>query len=133
MLVLDPEIVGPWVCSEAGGTWFPGPTTIGWAKGGKLVAGVIYEDFNHAQVVCHIAGVGNWATREYLWTIFDYPFNQLKVNRITVPVASTNTRSKRFVKRLGFEHEATLTDAHPQGDILIYKITADKCRWLGLK
>lgn len=134
MIVTDASRIGPWVCDRAGGRWVEGRgTAIGWVKDGQLVAGVLYEDWNGANVVCHIAAEGNWASREYLWTIFDYPFRQLRVNRITVPVASVNERCRRFVQHLGFEREATLRGAHPQGDIELYKITPDKCRWLTLK
>jgi RimJ/RimL family protein N-acetyltransferase len=130
-LCFDSDWIGNWVCERAGGTWIPNRgRTIGRIKNGELVAGVIYEDYNGANVVCHIAGVRDWATRAYLRTIFDYPFNQLRVKRITVPVASNNARSIRFVEHLGFEREATLRDAHPDGDLFIYKITADKCRWV---
>lgn len=131
MLLLDPDVIGPWVCARAGGTWVQGRgSAIGWVKDDLLVAGVLYEDFNGANVVCHIAGEGRWANREYLWTIFDYPFNQLKVGRITVPIASINTKAQNFVEHLGFEREAILRGAHPAGDLIIYKMTADKCRWL---
>ena len=134
MLLIDADTLGPWVCARAGGSWISGRgTAIGWVKGDQIVAGVLYEDYNGANVVCHIAGEGNWANRQYLWTIFDYPFNQLNVKRITVPVADSNVKSKRFVEHLGFEKEAVLRDAHPDGDLIIYKMTADKCRWLGIK
>jgi len=134
MLCVDESVIGPWVCDKSGGTWVQGRgKAIGWIKDETLVAGVLYEDFNGVNVVCHIAGVGNWATRQYLWTIFDYPFKQLKVNRITVPVADSNEKSKRFVEHLGFEREAILHDAHPDGDLILYKMTADKCRWLGVR
>lgn len=133
MLVLDPAIVAPWVFARAGGAYYEGGcTAIGWAKDGALTAGVVYENYNHANVVCHIAGEGNWAVRPFLKVIFDYPFRQLKTKRITAPVASVNSVCQAFVKRLGFEHEATLIDAHPEGDILFFKMTADKCRWLEL-
>lgn len=131
MLCLDASRVGPWVCERAGGTWIAGRgTAIGLLKDDALCAGVLYEDWNGANVVCHIAAEGAWANRSFLWTIFDYPFGQLGVRRITAPVASVNHVSRKFVEHLGFELEATLSAAHPEGDILLYRITPDKCRWL---
>lgn len=105
---------------------------IGWQKDGEIVAGVAYANWNGVNVECHIASDGSkrWATREYLWTIFDYPFRQLKVNRITVCVGEGNTASRRFVEKLGFTHEATLDSAHPSGDLLIYRMWSDNCRWI---
>lgn len=135
MIITDPYIVGPWVCEKAGGSWVPGRgAAIGRTDAsGALVAGVLYEDWNGANVLCHIRGEAGWANRRFLWMIHDYPFNQLGVKRITAPVASTNADCIGLVGHLGFELEACLKDAHPDGDILIYKLTPDKARWLHLK
>lgn len=131
MMVFDVRQIGPWVCGRAGGQWTQGRGAgIGRQVDGKLVGGILYEDYNGANVICHIAGEGNWLNKTFLWMIFDYPFNQLGVRRMTAPVASTNAACINFVERLGFEREAILHDAHPDGDIIIYKMTADKCRWL---
>lgn len=132
MLCLDSHVVGPWVCQRAGGQWVEGSgAAIGWVSKGRLTAGVLYCEWNGANVVVHMAGEGNFLTRKYLYTIFDYPFNQLKVKRVTLPIASSNKKAIRFVKHLGFELEATLQDAHPSGDLLLFKMTRDECRWLG--
>lgn len=105
---------------------------IGWQRGGYLVAGVAYADWNGPNVVCHIASDGSrrWATRQYLWTIFDYPFNQLGVKRITVCVGEGNSASRRFVQHLGFGLESTLLDAHPTGDLLVYSMFKEQCKWI---
>jgi len=130
-LCLDASIVGPWVCERAGGTWVPGRgTAIGKLNEGKLQAGVLYEDFNKANVMCHIAGEGNWATRDYLNVIFDYPFNQLSVKRITVPVASDNIKSINLVSRMGFTLECTLAQATPEGDLHLFRMWRDDCQYI---
>ena len=100
----------------------------------RMIAGVVYEDWNRVNVVCHIAAEGKrWLTREYLWTIFDYPFNQLGVGRITVCVGEGNAASRRFCEHLGFALEARLDKAHPTGDILVYRLRKPECRWLALR
>ena len=105
---------------------------IGWQRGGKLIAGVAYAEWNGVNVVCHIASDGSrqWLNRQYLWTIFDYPFNQLKCKRITVCVGEGNADSRRFVLHLGFELEATLRAAHPTGDLLVYSMFKEGCKWI---
>lgn len=105
---------------------------IGWEKNGQLVAGVAYAQWNGPNIVCHIASDGSkrWATREYLWTIFDYPFTQLGCKRITVEVGGGNDASNRFVRHLGFTLEATLDSAHPSGDLLVYRMWRHECRFL---
>ena len=111
---------------------FGAATAIGWESNGVLVAGTAYAEWNGHNVVCHIASDGSrrWATREYLWTIFDYPFTQLKVKRITVCVGEGNRPSRRFVEHLGFTLEATLRNAHPSGDLLVYSMFKERCKWL---
>lgn len=104
---------------------------IGWERGGDLVAGVAYADWNGPNVICHIAATGkNWATRQYLWTIFDYPFNQLRAKRITVCVGEGNAVSRKFVCHLGFELEAIHPLAHPTGALLTYRMWQQDCRFL---
>ena len=131
MIVLGKEVV-EWVArrtNEFGG--FGTDIGIGWARAGQLVASVAYADWNGPNVVCHIAADGKrWATREYLWTIFDYPFNQLRVKRITVCVGEGNAASRRFVEHLGFTLEAELAGAHPTGDLRIYRMFRSDCRYL---
>lgn len=132
----DPDIIGPWVTARGGGDYVPGScSAIGRVRDGRIVGGIIYESCNGANVVCHIAADGfSWLNRTFLFQIFDYPFRQLGVNRMTAPVASVNKKARRFVERLGFDAEATLKDAHPEGDIIIYRMTRDNARrWLELR
>lgn len=132
-IIFDPGVIGPWVCERATeSNYTPGTAqAIGKVKGGQVVAGVLYQDFNGVNMFCHIAGEGQgWLDRRFLSIIFHYPFIQLKARRITGVVPSINERARRFNERLGFEQEATLLDAHPGGDLIIYVMTANKCRWL---
>lgn len=110
---------------------------IGLEQDSQLIAGVAYCQFNGPNVVCHIAsdGTRRWANREFLWTIFDYPFNQAKVKRITVCIGQGNAASIRFVEHLGFQFETFLgDDSHPSGKTLIYFMRKPHAeRWLRLK
>lgn len=132
MIVLGKGVV-EWIASRTGEfNNFGTEIGIGWKRHGKIVAGVAYANWNGINVECHIASdeTKRWATREYLWTIFDYPFNQLKVRRITVCVGEGNKDSRRFVEHLGFKIEARLEGAHPTGAILIYRMDRQDCRFI---
>ncbi|ABR91756.1 Uncharacterized conserved protein [Janthinobacterium sp. Marseille] len=107
-------------------------TGIGWERDGKLVAGVAYNDFNGVNMCTHIALEGAM-TKKFLWAIFDYPFNQAKVNRITALVGEGNEKSLNLCRKLGFTEEARLDGAHPTGDMVILKMWRKDCRWLGIK
>lgn len=111
---------------------FGGGTAIGWQKDGEIVAGVVYCDWNGVNVVCHIASDGSktWLTRHYLRTIFDYPYNQLNCNRITVEIGEGNAASLNLAMKLGFTVEARLSQAHPTGDLLILRLWKSDCQWL---
>ena len=101
----------------------------------KLVAGVAYANWNGPNVECHIASDGSrkWLTRQYLSVIFDYPYNQLGVDRITVCVGEGNAESNRFVKHLGFVLESSLAGAHPTGKLHIYRLWRHECRFLQVR
>ena len=98
------------------------------------IGGVAYADWNGVNVVAHIASDGSrqWMSKRFLWTIFDYPFNQLKVNRITCEIGSKNLNSINLCERLGFACETALQGAHPDGDLLIYRLWKRDCKWINL-
>ena len=110
--------------------WTPeNSATIGWVN--KEIESVVwYEDFNKKSVTCHIY-LGKGLNKQYLNTIFDYPFVQLGVDKIIAPVISSNDKSVEFVKKLGFEEQARLLDVFPTGDLLFFVMSKDKCKFLG--
>lgn len=71
-------------------------------------------------------------TREMLWYAFAYPFLQLRVQKILGLVAGSDKAVRAFDEHLGFVLEATLKDAHPEGDLLVYSMTKSQCRWLDI-
>ena len=131
-IIFDPNVVGPWVCEKASmPAYTPGTAqAIGRVRDGQIVAGVLYQDFNGVNVFCHIAVEPGGMSRQFLSMIFNYPFVQLGAKRITGVVPSINEAARKFDEHLGFELEAILSGAHPEGDLCIYTMTADKCRWL---
>ncbi len=131
------DLVGNWVMQRTGGTWTKGRGVgIGLLDSDRgLIAGVVFDSWNGASVCMHVAAVpgSRWMTREYLKFCFSYPFEQLKVKKILGLVGSQNLAAQRFDEHLGFVLEATLNDAHPDGALLIYTMTAAQCRHLHVK
>ena len=121
--------VGPWVARKIFGPWNGSPA-IGLERHGEIVAGVIYENWNRRSVTCHIA-VQGLMTPAYLGAIFHYPFIYLGCDKILAPVSEGNEESIRFVENLGFQEEARLHDAHPDGSLLIFTMTKAACRFIG--
>jgi RimJ/RimL family protein N-acetyltransferase len=123
--------VVPWVEQRLEATMHA-DEAIGLERDGEIVAGVVYENWNGASFVCHIA-VEGLLTPAYLAAIFHYPFVHCAARKILVPVAESNEKSLRFVGKLGFRLEHRILDAHPDGAILLYGMTPDSCRFIGEK
>lgn len=130
MIVIGAEKVAPWVSKKMLGARFKADEAIGLERDGEIVAGVVYEDWNGASFVCHIAVEGRM-TPGYLGAIFHYPFVHCGAQKIIAPVAESNEDSVAFVENLGFRLEHRILDAHPDGAIRLYSMTADNCRFIG--
>lgn len=121
---------GHWTAEQMGGAFGAATmTAIGLVRHGKFIAGVMYENWNGRCVTAHCAVRGR-LTRAFIGAIFDYPFRQLGCELVAVPIASTNTQSIRFAEHLGFVFEASVRDAVPGGDLLIYTLRKKQCRFL---
>jgi RimJ/RimL family protein N-acetyltransferase len=133
VLIGADEDVGAWVAARLSQSWSTGlGRAIGFTRDQTLVAGVVYSQYNGTNVWTGIASdeVG-WCSRKHLRFLFDYPFSQLNAQRITALIDASNSRSIDFTTRLGFSYEATLCGSAPDGgDQLIYRMTAEECRWL---
>ena len=132
MIVTGPHVV-EWVAqktNEFGN--FGASVGLGLQKNGILIAGVVYSDYNGVNVVAHIASDGSkrWMTKEYLRAIFYYPFVRAKVKRVTCLIGESNKESIKLCEHFGFKREASLKEAHPSGDLLIYVLWKKDCRWL---
>lgn len=129
MLITEIEPIMELVCPEAKCPYHGGYTGIGLYEDGYVKSGFLFEGFNGVNIIAHAAGE-KW-TRKQIKFAFGYCFNQLKANRITVKIMQTNEKSLRFVKRLGFEHEATLEGYEPDGDVIIMRMFKQNCKWIG--
>lgn len=129
MTIIVGQGVVDWVALKTRSDFDSASIGIGLEHSGKIVAGVAYEKFNGRNVFMHHAIEGR-ITRQYLWTVFDYPFNQLKVERVTGTIPAENFKSRNFAERVGFKIEVVLKDAHPSGDILYYVGRRRDFRWI---
>lgn len=132
MIVSDHK-VGHWVAKKVFGSYNEANSqAIGLERNGVPVAGVIYENWNKKSIVCHIAIDGRINSR-FLWSIFHYPFKFIGVEKIIAPIAESNREARKLVCKMGFTEEARLLDAHPDGDLIFFTMTPDRCRFIGEK
>lgn len=129
----DSTRVGTWVCEAAGGMCTEASRAIGLERDGLLIAGIMYDGYTGASIAMHSrCDDPRHVTRSFYWMIFDYPFNQLGVKRVTGLVSSANIRAQRTNEKLGWKRETTLSDYFPDGDGIVYVMRREDCRWLGV-
>lgn len=134
MNIVSGPTVGRWVAEQTNGSFSETTSTaIGLQKEtGEIIAGVMYENWNKRSMVAHMAVRGR-LTRAFIGAIFRYAYEFCGVNKVILPVPSTNTKSVNFVQHLGFSEEGRIADAAPDGDLVIYTLEKSKCRFLGEK
>lgn len=122
-----------WVASRTGEHGNYGAAVgIGVEENGAIRAGVVFSDWNGVNICMHVASDGsrNWMTRELLFECFRYAFETAGCRRITGLVGEGNKAAIDFDKHIGFSEEARLKGAHPDGDLIVFVMRKDDCRWL---
>jgi RimJ/RimL family protein N-acetyltransferase len=130
----EDERVCQWVAQRLDvSNWGPDPVGIGLEQDGELIAGVVFNQYDEANVNMHIASEPgkNWLTREFLTCCFAYPFVQLGVNRVTGLVRTDNLPAQKFDEHLGFKREGLVRRAYTDGtDMIVYGMLKEECKWL---
>lgn len=130
-IVFNSKKVEQWVAASVGSTDCSAAASFGVERDGEILCGVIYDNFNGANIFIHLSAVpGYQFTKGFLRLVFGYAFDCLKVKRITGVFSSANEKVKRFGERLGFKFEAVLKDASKDGDLLLYVLRREWCRVL---
>lgn len=131
MLVWEPaEAIGRWIHENGGGFVFPGSyTALGWVEDGRLVAGLAMSHYNGKHVLVNGAILEGRLPRQFLRAFLFYVFKQLGLPRVTFLVSSANIRSINLMRHLGAVQEATLRDADPSGDLLIFALWPENCKF----
>jgi len=122
--------LGTWLCQRIGLVPTYHLMCIGRRSSDRIVGVVGYDGYNGASVMMHVAGEGNWFSKEMLFAVFDYPFNILGVNIVIGLVPSDNTQAIRFNTHIGFKVEKVIDGAHPDGALWIMSMARRECRFL---
>lgn len=128
------EVLGQWATSKMkyGSTWGPF-RAIGLISETEILAAVIYNEFYFNGCAIHIAAVdgSSWLNRAFLKAAFEYPFIQLKFERLTGYVPANNVAARRLDEHLGFKQEGVLRRFLSDGeDVIIYGMLKDECRFI---
>jgi hypothetical protein len=79
----------------------------------------------------HVAGVGNWLSRELLFNAFDYPFNHCKLECVIGMIPSSRDYAIDFSKRVGFTEVCRIDKGHPDGSLVLLTMYKEDCPWIG--
>jgi len=126
--------VGAWVMHRCDNEWFPGKgVTMGFTDSNKMLsAGCVFEQHNGTNMFLHCAArKAAYFPREFLHACFHYCFVANSCKRISCVVDSSNHKCQKFVSRVGWEEETRMKGAGIDGgDLIVYKMTPQTCRWL---
>ena len=105
-----------------------------------IIVGVLYNNFTSDKsgiVDCqmHVASRpgSKWATREFLYHAFNYPFNQIGCKRITGIVKESSPKIIQFDEKLGFVREGIVRQAMDGENLILMGMLKSECRWLDYK
>jgi len=102
---------------------------IGFVDDGKLVAGVVYHNWNPESGVIEMSAASlnrAWLTKERLAAIFDYPFGFCRM--VLTRQSETNRRALRIWRSLGGK-EYRIPDLRGPGEAeIIFTLSADDWR-----
>lgn len=101
------------------------------ANGGGIKALVVYSDYTGYSVTMDICAP-KALTRHLINSMFDYPFNQLKVRKLIGYIDQRNILSQETFERLGCKLETTIKDFFGEGiSRLVYTATKeDVLKWV---
>lgn len=133
-LVIDQsERIGKWVAERVGGGYVEGSYALGVEEDGELIVGVMYNQYYPgASIAIHFASIPgkHWARPEWIKHAFIYPFDQLKVHKLVGYVREDNIPARKTDEHLGFTLETRIKNACAGGDILVYTMTREQCRFV---
>lgn len=94
---------------------------------------VIFDSFTTTGCWISVAsdGTRHWLTREFILSVFAFPFIQCLHPRLNAFVSEHNPISLQFCEGFGFQREGVLRQAGDKGeDLVVFGLLRSECRWL---
>jgi RimJ/RimL family protein N-acetyltransferase len=74
---------------------------------------------------------GGYTPKQVLKSAFDYPFNQLGIEKAFGIVNSLNTKAMQYDQKLGFKEVVRFAGMHEDGgDLVVFEMNKSDCRWI---
>jgi len=105
-------------------------TAVGMATGDTLIGGVVWHNHSSAQQRIEVSGATistQGLTPAIISEVLRYPFDQLKVRRISAEVPTFRLAATRFLRRLGFQQEGLIREGAGEGvDLTLWGLLASE-------
>lgn len=99
---------------------------------GQIAAMVGYDGWMPNSCAMHVAIENRAAGRRILRPAFGIPLVEAKKRLVIATVLSTNNKSLKLVKHLGFKPLCVLRDGWAEGvGIHFFEMRREDCRWIG--
>lgn len=112
--------------------WVKTNLTLGIRLDHRLIAGIIFNDFNPGVNVwlTIFSTDKRWCNRRVLRTVFGIAFDLFCVRRISIMIDETNFKSQKLAEGLGFVKEGVLRAFSDDGrDRIIFSMLKNECQW----
>jgi len=74
---------------------------------------------------------GGYTPKKLLKASFDYPFNQLGIEKAFGIVNSNNVKAIQYDQKLGFKEAVRFAGMHDDGgDLVVFEMDKTDCRWI---
>jgi hypothetical protein len=125
----------PWIAERAGLTIGPTFRAIEAVDSNGRVHGAVgYDGWTRSSVSVHVAVDHPAALRHLVRPGFRIPFDEFNRLVIVATVLSTNAKSLRLVKHLGFIETHRIVDGWDVGvDLVLFEMRRSHCRWVEQK
>lgn len=136
MIVFGNEDHGQAICEAAGATYNPVVDVCisRVTSESKLLGGMVFTAYTKASIGVHVSGFSpSWINSDLLWVGFHYPFVRLGCSKVLSQVPASNSKALEFNRKIGFSEEARIKDVFPDGDLIVFGMKRDACRWLKIK
>jgi RimJ/RimL family protein N-acetyltransferase len=95
----------------------------------NLIGGVVFSNYQPHFGNIEVSFASNrrdWLTPCLIQGILRYPFDQLKVNRITCATPKRNRRARQFLKKFGFVEEGNVRGGFGNDDMIVSGLLASE-------
>jgi len=134
IFVENQEMLKKWASNKLKIGFSPNSYFIGQVLNNELRAVAAYCSFQGQSCNFHLCSTGNyWMNKEFLQAIFEYPFIVARLKIMLAIVSGENKKSLNLSNRFGFKEVANIPYAHQDGNLVIFTMQSNDCKWLNIR